>query len=272
MSHWLVLTGALVGFSVAAFLAWRIVQAYAVYEGKQVCACPIDGTPALVKLRVWRAALSALRGRASLDVVECSRWPERASCTQGCVPEVEGNCRIMAQFHANLARETGRPWFSRLRKHGQDKSATHWLVLEFPREFPVRSDVWPRLRNVGKQAVRNIHIHPVQRGGFRATFPPIAELVPGGAPVVLRPTTIRDGRHEPAFSSARNDWFAVLFSFDTSVDIERRFAELNVPIRIEFSDAHDNRRTEVKRLRCVRPGMIFDVVNLGQELRISEGA
>lgn len=265
MSLWLILTGALVGFSAAVLIAWRILQGHAVYEGTHVCACPADGTPALVKLHVWRAVLSALSGRPSLEVVECSRWPERANCNQACVAEVEGNCRIIAQVQADLARETGRPWFGRWRKQGDGRSATHWLVLEFPRDFPARPDVWPTLRNVGKQPVRDIHIHPVQRGGFRATFPPISELVPGAAPLTLRPTTMRDGDHDLAFSSARNDWFAVLFSRDT----ESRLDELNVPIRIQFSDVHGNRMTEVKRVRCVRPGMIFDVVNLGHERALS---
>jgi hypothetical protein len=265
MSFWLVLAGALVGFSAAVFIAGRILQAYAVYAGMHVCACPADGTPALVKLRVWRAALSALRGRPSLQVVECSRWPERVNCNQACAAEVEGNCRIIAQFHADLARETGRPWFRRWRKQRQGGAAAHWLLLEFPREFPARPDIWPTLRNVGEQMVHDIQIHPVQRGGFRATFPPISDLVPGSAPVTLRPTTMRDGEHNSTFSSARNDWFAVLFSFDT----ESRLDELNVPMRIGFSDVHGNRMTEVKRVRCVRPGMIFDVVNLGQERALS---
>ena len=67
MSFWLVLAGALIGFSAALFIAWRALQAYAVYEGMHVCACPLDGTPAMVKLSVWRAALSALRGRPALQ-------------------------------------------------------------------------------------------------------------------------------------------------------------------------------------------------------------
>jgi len=122
MSFWLVLAGALIGFCAALFIAWRALQAYAVYEGMHVCACPLDGTPAMVKLSVWRAALSALRGRPALQVVECSRWPERADCNQGCVAKVEGNCRVIAQFQADLARETGsRRW----KKQRQGRAAIH---------------------------------------------------------------------------------------------------------------------------------------------------
>jgi hypothetical protein len=116
MSFWFVLAGTLVGLSAVVFIAWRIWQAYAVYEGMHACACPLDGTPALVKIRAWRAALSALRGRPSLQVVDCLRWPDRASCNRACVAEIEGNCRIMARFYADLARETRRSWFGRWRK------------------------------------------------------------------------------------------------------------------------------------------------------------
>lgn len=123
MSFWLALIGVLIGFSAALFIAWRTLQAYAVYEGTHVCACPLDGTPAMVKVRVWRAALSALRGRPGLQVVECSRWPERANCNQACVAEVEGNCRVIAQFQAELVRETRGPWF-RWRKRRQGGSTT----------------------------------------------------------------------------------------------------------------------------------------------------
>jgi hypothetical protein len=263
MGFWLVLVGVLIGFSAASFIAWRMLQAYAVHDGMHVCACPLDGTPAMVKLRVWRAALGALRGRPVLQVVECSRWPERANCNQACVGEVEGNCRVIAQFQADLARES--PWFRRWPKRHQGRAAAHWLVLEFPREFPASSDRWPKLSNVGRQAVHDIHIRPIQRGRFRATFPPIAELVPGGAPVIVRPATTCDGQQDATFSSARNDWFAMLFSFDT----RSRREELNVPISISFSDVQGNRLTEVKRVRCVRPGMMFDVVNLGQERALS---
>lgn len=125
MSFWLLLAIALVGFGVLLFIAARISQTYAVYEGRHACACPVDGTPALATLRVWRAALSALRGRPSLQVTECSRWPDRARCDQACIAEVEGNCRLAAQFYADLARETGGPWFRRWRKRRQGRVATH---------------------------------------------------------------------------------------------------------------------------------------------------
>ena len=94
MSLWLTLV--LLAFG-AMFLMWRVLQAYRTYEGLHVCACPTDGSPALVRLHAWRAALDTLRGGSALRVAECSRWPVRANCNQACVAEVKKNCRILAR-------------------------------------------------------------------------------------------------------------------------------------------------------------------------------
>lgn len=74
----------------------RVLRTYFTYEGMHACACPVDGTPALVTLRPWHAALTDVRGRLSLEVADCSRWPERATCTRGCVQEIRENCRLLA--------------------------------------------------------------------------------------------------------------------------------------------------------------------------------
>lgn len=117
-TFWLVLVGALLGFATALFIARRILQVYAVYEGLHVRACPIDGTPAMVRLYAWRAALSALRGPPALHVVKCTLWPQRANCKQTCLGEVEANCRTIAQFQADVRRERHIPWFRRWPKRG----------------------------------------------------------------------------------------------------------------------------------------------------------
>lgn len=52
--------------------------------------CPETGSPATVQVDAGRAARGAIFGRVRLAVQNCSRWPERASCGQGCVsPRVE---------------------------------------------------------------------------------------------------------------------------------------------------------------------------------------
>ncbi|HEX9287682.1 MAG TPA: hypothetical protein VF999_10505 [Thermoanaerobaculia bacterium] len=52
--------------------------------------CPETGLSAIVQVDAGRAARAAIFGRVRLAVHNCSRWPERAGCGQGCVaPLVE---------------------------------------------------------------------------------------------------------------------------------------------------------------------------------------
>lgn len=103
MGVWLTFAAVVLGFG-AAFAASRALRTYRVYRGPRVCACPLDGTPAAVRLRAWYAALTALRGRPSLKVAECSRWAERESrCDQSCVAKIE-QAPEEGRPHAILAR------------------------------------------------------------------------------------------------------------------------------------------------------------------------
>jgi hypothetical protein len=37
----------------------------------------------------WQAAAAAAHGAKDVHLKECSRWPERAGCAQGCVAQIE---------------------------------------------------------------------------------------------------------------------------------------------------------------------------------------
>ncbi len=50
--------------------------------------CPETGQPANVHVDAGRAARAAIFGRVRLAVQNCSRWPERASCGQGCLSPI----------------------------------------------------------------------------------------------------------------------------------------------------------------------------------------
>ena len=52
--------------------------------------CPETGLATTVQVDAGRAARAAIFGRVRLAVQNCSRWPERGSCGQGCLsPLVE---------------------------------------------------------------------------------------------------------------------------------------------------------------------------------------
>ena len=47
--------------------------------------CPETGAPAAVQVDAGRATRGAVFGVMRLAVRNCSRWPERRSCAQGCL-------------------------------------------------------------------------------------------------------------------------------------------------------------------------------------------
>lgn len=59
------------------------------FRGKMMITCPETHAPEVVKVNVRRAALNAIANRQELELCECSRWPERAGCDQGCLEQIE---------------------------------------------------------------------------------------------------------------------------------------------------------------------------------------
>jgi hypothetical protein len=47
--------------------------------------CPETGFPEAVQVDAGAAARAAIFGRVRLTVQNCSRWPERSACGQGCL-------------------------------------------------------------------------------------------------------------------------------------------------------------------------------------------
>lgn len=58
------------------------------YRGIRVITCPATGQPAAVELAAWRGAIRSVFGTPALRIHECSGWPERRACDQGCVREI----------------------------------------------------------------------------------------------------------------------------------------------------------------------------------------
>jgi hypothetical protein len=83
----------IVGGSLAAIYAiFRFVQAVRVYmtfRGKRLVSCPENHRPAAVRVAAGKAALEAMVGNQQIRLSECSRWPERQDCPQGCLAQIE---------------------------------------------------------------------------------------------------------------------------------------------------------------------------------------
>ena len=58
------------------------------YRGIRVITCPGTGQPAAVELAAWRDAIRSFLGKPVLRIHECSAWPERRDCDQGCVRQI----------------------------------------------------------------------------------------------------------------------------------------------------------------------------------------
>ena len=65
------------------------VRAYARLKGKRLVTCPETHQCAAVDVAAGEAAIGAFLNEPTLRLVECSRWPERQSCGQDCLQQVE---------------------------------------------------------------------------------------------------------------------------------------------------------------------------------------
>jgi Protein of unknown function (DUF1761) len=57
------------------------------YSGSRVVTCPENRRQVAVSFDAVRAALTRLAGRPSVQLAQCTRWPERADCGRACMPE-----------------------------------------------------------------------------------------------------------------------------------------------------------------------------------------
>lgn len=57
---------------------------YARLRSPQQVTCPETNDPATVQVAARRAALSAAVGANRVRIGNCSKWPERGDCAQGC--------------------------------------------------------------------------------------------------------------------------------------------------------------------------------------------
>jgi len=76
-------SGFVVFVAVQAAIAWRR------WRGTRVITCPETQRAAAVDLDLSRAVLGSLAGRPDLRLRDCTRWPERKTCGQTCLTQIE---------------------------------------------------------------------------------------------------------------------------------------------------------------------------------------
>jgi hypothetical protein len=89
MTTGIYLTCVLVALSVLYLVLRPLLHAYLKFRGTRVITCPETRKPAAVEMDAKHAAVTAVLGKESLRLSNCSRWPERRHCGQECLQQIE---------------------------------------------------------------------------------------------------------------------------------------------------------------------------------------
>ncbi len=83
------------------------LRAYFQFRGKRLVTCPETKEAAAVEVAATEAAAGAFLKEPTLHLKDCSRWPERSSCGQDCLQQIEvdpENClvwKIVSNWYAD---------------------------------------------------------------------------------------------------------------------------------------------------------------------------
>ncbi len=67
----------------------RALRTYWRMRGTRLVTCPETQSTVAVEVDAAKAAREAASGKAHIRLRDCTRWPERADCPQGCVSQIE---------------------------------------------------------------------------------------------------------------------------------------------------------------------------------------
>jgi len=73
----------------AVFVVVPVVSAWRRWRGTRIVTCPENRQPAAVDVHLSYAIAGSIAGRPELRLRDCSRWPERSSCGQVCLTQIE---------------------------------------------------------------------------------------------------------------------------------------------------------------------------------------
>jgi hypothetical protein len=78
-----------VALGAACFLIMRLAGTYRALRGKRLVHCPETNEFVAVELDGKYGAITGLVGKPIFRLQDCTRWPERRSCGQICLQEIE---------------------------------------------------------------------------------------------------------------------------------------------------------------------------------------
>jgi len=83
---WLVLCLVAASLLLLPLALWRR-EIYKRFSGSRLVSCPENQRPGVVSIDARHAVATGIDGCPDLRLCDCSRWPERADCDQGCLPQ-----------------------------------------------------------------------------------------------------------------------------------------------------------------------------------------
>jgi hypothetical protein len=79
----------LVGLGALFIYGRRLLAAWLSYRGTRVVVCPENRQVVAVEVDASHAAWTSPQGKTELRLEACTRWPEKASCGQECLHQIE---------------------------------------------------------------------------------------------------------------------------------------------------------------------------------------
>ena len=91
VAYGLLIAAVSVAVMYAIFRTVTAVRVFAKYCGQRLVSCPEDRTAAAVRVDARKAATEMPGGKPHLTLKQCSHWPERGSCAQECLTQIEND-------------------------------------------------------------------------------------------------------------------------------------------------------------------------------------
>lgn len=155
--------GAIVGVGMLYVVVPVVASAYRRFRGTRVVTCPETRDGAAVEVDARHAALTAALGGTELRLQDCSRWPERESCGQECLRQIEvapEDCLVRTiltkWYHERVCALCGAPfegidsWSHRTALLTPDGNTIEWSA--------VRSEKLPAVLATYKPVCWNCHV------------------------------------------------------------------------------------------------------------------
>lgn len=133
--YWLVLCLAAASLILLPLVLWRH-QIFERYSGSRSVTCPENQQSAVVSIDAMHAAATGVDGLPDLRLSDCTRWPERANCDQGCLSgavhakpytPAEVKVRTKQIYHLPILLAAFVAWYLGLIWHAQYMFRPQWL-------------------------------------------------------------------------------------------------------------------------------------------------